>query len=209
MQQRSEANEIVPISTARNLGLRWYFTGKPCANGHIAKRSVSNRYCRACENAKRARKRQRDPDAVRAKDRDRHANCRADRNAQSRASQARHSEKRRQEHQDRYRNDPACKARHMAQARQWAKDNPGRRNEIIAARRAHIKRATPLWLTAEDREQIREIYRKARSYGPGVMHVDHIIPLRGKLICGLHVPGNLQIIPRLENVRKGNRHGSK
>jgi hypothetical protein len=209
MQQRSEANEIVPISTARDLSLGWYFTGKPCANGHVAKRSISNRECRKCVDDKRIRQRQLDPEKVRASDRARHANRRDIRNSQSRESRARHCEKRRQENRARYHNDPASKARHIAQATRWSKANPGRRNEIIAARRAHIKRATPLWLTADDKREIIEIYRKARSYGPGVMHVDHEIPLRGKLVCGLHVPSNLRIIPRLVNIRKGNRHGAK
>ena len=40
-----EAPEIVTIEEARSRGLRWYFTGKPCLRGHIAKRKISNSCC--------------------------------------------------------------------------------------------------------------------------------------------------------------------
>ena len=67
--------------------------------------------------------------------------------------------------------------------------------------------AMPCWLTDEQRRQIAAIYRKARrlSRETGVEHhVDHIHPLRGETVCGLHVPWNLQILTESENCAKSN-----
>jgi hypothetical protein len=68
-----------------------------------------------------------------------------------------------------------------------------------AARRSSKMQRTPVW---SDLAKIRQIYAQARKVG---MVVDHIIPLQGKLVSGLHVPENLQIIPAIENMKKGNR----
>lgn len=78
-------------------------------------------------------------------------------------------------------------------------------NERSRQRKAARFGATPLWC---DRDAVREIYKKAKeiSVKTGVIHhVDHIVPLRNKLVCGLHVPANLRIIPSVENLRKSNR----
>lgn len=77
-----------------------------------------------------------------------------------------------------------------------------------ALRRAAKLQRTPAWLTAEHLSAIKAIYaeaaEKTRATGT-VWHVDHIVPLLGKSVSGLHVPWNLQIILGSENMRKGNR----
>ena len=58
-----------------------------------------------------------------------------------------------------------------------------------------------------DRDEINGIYKIAarmRERGEDV-HVDHVIPLKGRRVSGLHVPENLQIIPAAENLAKSNR----
>lgn len=70
-------------------------------------------------------------------------------------------------------------------------------------------RACPSWLTDDDLFMIFEAYdlaqRRAVVCG-GVWHVDHVVPLRGKAVSGLHVPWNLQVIPKANNLRKSNHH---
>jgi hypothetical protein len=69
--------------------------------------------------------------------------------------------------------------------------------------------ATPPWLTDEHKKQILEFYALSKdcSVVTGeAYHVDHIVPLRGRNICGLHVPWNLQVLPSDINISKGNRH---
>lgn len=69
-------------------------------------------------------------------------------------------------------------------------------------------RATPPWLTKEHLQQIKEFYllRDELTKKTGIAHhVDHIMPLRGKILCGLHVPWNLQVITEKQNVQKSNK----
>jgi len=75
-----------------------------------------------------------------------------------------------------------------------------------ARRRAAQTNATPSWLTAIDKAQIQEMYdvSVARETQIGVKHhVDHIIPIMGKNVSGMHVPWNLQVITATENLSKG------
>lgn len=70
------------------------------------------------------------------------------------------------------------------------------------ARKRHIKQATPLWFDENHLFVVREAYAlaKMREKTTGITwDVDHIIPLRGKNVCGLHVMQNIAVIPRIVN----------
>ena len=68
---------------------------------------------------------------------------------------------------------------------------------------------SPKWLTKEERKQIQDFYLRAKllEKQTGIKHhVDHIIPLQGRKVSGLHVPWNLQILTQDENLKKHNKH---
>lgn len=137
------------------------------------------------------------------------------------------AEKWRQENPERYRDnlkkylsreDVQTAAR--ARTREWTKANPEKKRAMDAAfkeankalvtsykaaRRARVLRATPSWLTPEHWVQIRAVYAEAErlTRETGIEHeVDHIVPLQGKTVCGLHVPWNLRAIPAVQNNRR-------
>ena len=69
-------------------------------------------------------------------------------------------------------------------------------------------KAFPKWLSEEQLNQIKQFYELAKEceiLTGDKYHVDHIVPLKGKNVCGLHVPWNLQVLPADVNLKKGNR----
>ena len=65
---------------------------------------------------------------------------------------------------------------------------------------SQIYLATPPWLTRKMVEEMRDIYLNADEDH----EVDHIVPLKSPLVCGLHVPWNLEVLPRKINQHKSN-----
>lgn len=63
--------------------------------------------------------------------------------------------------------------------------------------KSRLRKAMPAWA---DRQAIRRIYQNR----PEGMHVDHIVPIRGEMVCGLHVENNLQYLPSEINMKKSN-----
>jgi 5-methylcytosine-specific restriction endonuclease McrA len=75
----------------------------------------------------------------------------------------------------------------------------------VVARQTRIKKATPVWT---DLTAIKQFYVEAQclTKRTGIPHeVDHIIPIKGEYVSGLHVPANLQILTEYENQSKTNK----
>ena len=87
----------------------------------------------------------------------------------------------------------------------YRKENPHIRTAEQNKRRARKLNATPSWA---DLEKIKKVYEKAQwlSKLTGLKyHVDYIIPLKGKNVCGLHCWANLQILEASLNCSKRNK----
>jgi hypothetical protein len=98
----------------------------------------------------------------------------------------------------------AAKLRSYAAARaDWSKENLPKAAEARARARSRAGRAAP-WNDASVMSDLYELAEKFRSCGVFAT-VDHVIPLRGRLVSGLHVHTNLQLLPKHENQRKYNQ----
>ena len=92
--------------------------------------------------------------------------------------------------------------------RQYRAENKDRYNYLCQKRKIDQMRRTPAWLTEDDKWVMEQAYELAalRTKMIGVeFHVDHIIPLRGHRVSGLHVPTNLRVITWMDNQRKTNK----
>jgi 5-methylcytosine-specific restriction endonuclease McrA len=98
-----------------------------------------------------------------------------------------------------YENDSEFRARRSSTAQEWNELN----RKTVAAYQAKVRSKRilrcPVWA---DTIAIREFYKHC----PDGHHVDHIVPLVGKNVSGLHVLNNLQYLPAQENLSKGNRY---
>jgi hypothetical protein len=157
-------------SEAKALGNRFYFTGKPCKHGHIAKRYTDKGTCCECMSI----------DFVEKKE---------NRTKQMRLNYA---EK---------------KSQYSSRMILWRASNKHKQSVYSSKKRSDLLLRTPKWLDSSAFEKIEEYYFTAHMLGMHTgeqYHVDHIVPLRGKLVSGLNVPWNLQILTKTDNLKKNN-----
>ena len=225
-EPRSDVIEAVARAEAKSMGLTRYFTGISCPRRHIAERLVCNRECAECarirsnndpNKAERTRKSSQRNKAKRAaaKKERYHADIKAHRQYRHEwreknlsaclESEARQREKHQKRIQDydkkRYAESPE-KVNEIS--KRWRMRNPGKVAAASARRRAAKLAATPSWVKQKDFVEIYEESARLTKETGIKHHVDHIIPLRGEMVCGLHVPWNLQCLVASENIKKKN-----
>ena len=180
---------------AKAAGAKYYFTGEPCKHGHVAPRKTKGA-CLEClkvewaQNTERRAKYFAEYNKSDAGQKAKKAYYERNRDAVIARAQARPVEEQRR-HKDAHR-----------------AANPEYYKALVSFRRRRFRDATPKWLTAEQKMEIRLKYRLAieLSRRTGMRHaVDHIVPLQGDDVCGLHVPWNLQVITQEENLKKSNK----
>jgi 5-methylcytosine-specific restriction endonuclease McrA len=182
-------------SDAKSLGAPYYFTGFPCKHGHVALRKTKGS-CLECLKV--------EWEVGKVKRKDYFAAY--NRSEVGQQSKARYYETNKEVVIQR------ALSRNLEDQRRykaaWKKANPEEVKASTNDRRRRHKNATPKWLSAEQKQEIREIYKEAirRTKEEGIPYVvDHVFPLRGVEVCGLHVPENLQILTAEENLRKTNK----
>lgn len=178
---------------ARKLGSKHYYTGKPCKNGHKAPRVTTRAACLECikqNNKKSNERRKGQPKSEAAK-----------------AAARRYYEKNKEKVKARAKAQPV-EDRRRYRAKHREKNADFYRAYNNSRRRRH-RFATPPNQSPEDKAAIKAIYAEAQRLTKerGELYtVDHIVPLRGERVCGLHVPWNLEILTQSENSRKGNSY---
>lgn len=99
--------------------------------------------------------------------------------------------------------------KHIAALKAWREKNHAKVIHDMRMRELAKRKRTPAWLTEKDKLLIERKYSLAQKKTENTRErwvVDHILPLRGEFVSGLHVPSNLRVIKATTNARKYNKY---
>ena len=180
---------------AKATGAKYDFTGEPCKHGHVAPRKTKG----ACVECLKVEWRQ----AV-----EKRADYFFEYNRREYVKERKNEWY--EAHKDQVMQAALTRPAEVKRAYQkaWKDRNLVWVRADTKARRRKHRDATPAWLTRAQKSQIRELYKIAitmtKTTGEQYV-VDHIVPLRSDVVCGLHVPWNLRVITQEENLLKSNK----
>jgi hypothetical protein len=184
--------DYMPLTSteAKRLGLSMYFTGVPCKNNHVTSRYASSAECFFCRKDKNA------SPAIKAKQVEWSIKNHEQRLSVSKERYQRNKSWQQLRTQAKW---IANKEKVTETNNRWLDNNTGMRAFYSNKRRSAKKHRTPAWANLD---AIKTIYANC----PEGYHVDHVIPLQGRLVSGLHIESNLQYLPASENAKKFNKY---
>ena len=191
---------------AKAQGLKFYCTGKLCKHGHLSDRYTSTAVCVACVKIAGVGRYKNNREAQLASWRNWHKLNKNTHNTRVKRWQAANKDKVRANAKAWVTANPD---KIKAKALRYIKKHPDAYTARAVASVARRAKRIPQWLTSDEKWLMREAYSLAKlrtSMFGFTWEVDHSIPLRGKLVSGLHVPTNLQVIPKQENRAKRNQY---
>lgn len=168
--------ELISRDQSIQSNLIFYFTGAPCKNGHVCERYTNNGKCKICRTLVR--------------------------NKTAKAYYLANKEK---INQNAYLWHEENKEKVKTKTKKYYHKNATYYKTRARIRDKRIKRAVPSWINLVELQKFYTESTKLTQETGIRYHVDHICPLKSDIVCGLHVPWNLQVITAKENLSLRNK----